>query len=275
MQALPTPEHLALEYREVVATWRGLGARRFQLLGLLPTGTVAILVTAQDAVPPTVLGGLGLAVTVALCVYNARNDQHYDELVARAAELERRLGLVGGSFNQRPQTWFAVPLGPFSLPIEHRWPVSLVYAAVAAAWLAVCLGVLLPQPWAAGVAIGGVAAVWRSVAGARAAQSRVWRDAVRRAALALAQVDLSSGGKVRAARLDAIAGALASSLGGSRKRVDRDAVVARLSFALEAVASDTHDDPGAALDLGAASHAVAGAIDMPARWVYDVASGRR
>ena len=47
----------------------------------------------------------GLAVTIGLLTYNARNDQLYDELVGRAAEIERRLGLPDGAFATRPTSW--------------------------------------------------------------------------------------------------------------------------------------------------------------------------
>jgi hypothetical protein len=85
-----------------------------------------IIIYAQPAV-----AAFALVVTLCIAAYNKRNDQHYDELVARAAELEREgLGLPHGSFAQRPTTWLRY--GP--VPVEHRWPIGLVYAAAAALW---------------------------------------------------------------------------------------------------------------------------------------------
>ena len=122
------------EYDTVVAQFRALTEIRFKLLGLLPLGTIsAILFIPKDAggVRPAV-GFFGAIVTVALFAYHLRNDQLYDELVSRAAQIERELGLFDGSFLQRPATWQRLGLG---IDVEHRWPIALVYAASGALWL--------------------------------------------------------------------------------------------------------------------------------------------
>ena len=95
------------EYKEVAQNFRTLTEIRFKLLGFLPVGTALIaLSTAWSsggiAIP---LSLFGLAVTLALIVYNERNNQLYDELVARGAQLERLLGLPDGQFSHRPRAW--------------------------------------------------------------------------------------------------------------------------------------------------------------------------
>jgi hypothetical protein len=64
--------------------------------------------------------------------YNQRNDQLYDELVGRGARIERELGLPGGAFANRPRAWLRA-LGVW--PINHRWPVALIYGASTSLWL--------------------------------------------------------------------------------------------------------------------------------------------
>lgn len=131
------------EYKEVAQNFRTLTEIRFKLLGFLPIGTALIaLSTASSKSEITVpLSLFGLAVTLALIVYNERNDQLYDELVARGAQLERLLGLPDGNFSHRPGTWLKVrpipetPNTNFGVTIEHRWPIETIYRASTIAWL--------------------------------------------------------------------------------------------------------------------------------------------
>jgi hypothetical protein len=98
----------------------------------------------------------GLVVTIGLVTYNARNDQLYDELVGRAASIERNLGIPDGAFANRPNDWLRVTL-PMQLPanlaerlpgglnkhfrervwkVNHRVAVATIYYASIALWLA-------------------------------------------------------------------------------------------------------------------------------------------
>jgi len=134
MSDLDQQRQIALEeYKQVVAQFRALTDIRFKLITYLPLGAVATVYASKDgqlAEQPAV-AAFALVVTLCIAVYNKRNDQHYDELVARAAELEREeLGLPHGSFTQRPTSWLRY--GP--LRVEHRWPIGLVYTAAAALW---------------------------------------------------------------------------------------------------------------------------------------------
>jgi hypothetical protein len=77
------------EYEIVVAQFRELTGIRFKLLGLLPLGSIgtiiAVKASGNEILP--VVGLFGAVVSVALFVYNLRNDQLYDELVSRAAQI--------------------------------------------------------------------------------------------------------------------------------------------------------------------------------------------
>jgi hypothetical protein len=137
-------DSLLREYQEVSNNFRLLTDIRFRLLGLMPAATLIAAVGAtvkQDA-----LGGIslvvslfGLAVVLGLAVYSARNDQLYDELVGRAAEIERQLGIRDGSFSFRPRAWFRFPFGGVygraAWTFSHGNALSLIYGATIAAWL--------------------------------------------------------------------------------------------------------------------------------------------
>ena len=123
------------EYKEVAQNFRTLTEIRFKLLGFLPITTALIALSTawskgEISVP---LSLFGLAVTLALIVYNERNNQLYDELVARGAELERLLGLPDGNFSQRPKAWLKIR--PIPVTIEHGWPIGIIYRASIVAWL--------------------------------------------------------------------------------------------------------------------------------------------
>jgi hypothetical protein len=131
------------EYKEVSQNFRTLTEIRFKLLGLLPVGTALIALSTawskgEISVP---LSLFGLAVTLALIVYNERNNQLYDALVARAGQLENLLGLPDGNFSQRPGTWLKIRPIPetqdckFAVTIEHGWPIGTIYRASIIAWL--------------------------------------------------------------------------------------------------------------------------------------------
>jgi hypothetical protein len=76
---------------------------------------------------------LGLAATIGLATYNARNDQLYDALVGRAANLERALGLPDGQFANRTRPWL--------MAINHGTAIAIIYAA--SLWLTLLFAGLL------------------------------------------------------------------------------------------------------------------------------------
>ena len=77
----------------------------------------------------------GLVVTIGLVTYNARNDQLYDELVGRAAAIERSLNIPDGAFANRPTAWLRIRFLGMTWNIDHRTALSTIYAASIALWL--------------------------------------------------------------------------------------------------------------------------------------------
>jgi hypothetical protein len=133
-------EALSKEYGEVCNTFRTLTDIRFKLLAFLPiaaAAAVAALTGNAAQQRPTVMLALslfGLIVTIALVTYNARNDQLYDDLVARAADIERSLNIPDGAFANRARPWLRIPL-LIKWKIDHRTAVSTIYGASIALWL--------------------------------------------------------------------------------------------------------------------------------------------
>ncbi len=137
-QHTPSPDsnaaHLRAEYGQTASAFGLLTNIRFTLLGLLPVGTGAAVgvVLANSALLATgVIGLFGLTVTLALFIYNERNDQHYGELAGRAAYLERAMGIKDGSFGHRPTRW----LKALGVCVAHGWPIKPIYGASMSAWL--------------------------------------------------------------------------------------------------------------------------------------------
>jgi hypothetical protein len=137
-------EALSKEYGEVCNNFRTLTDIRFKLLAFLPiaaAAAVAALTGPATQQRPTemvlALSLFGLVVTIALVTYNARNDQLYDDLVTRAADIERSLNIPDGTFANRSTTWLRIPLLPLLLEwkIDHRTAVSTIYGASIALWL--------------------------------------------------------------------------------------------------------------------------------------------
>lgn len=144
-----------------MSNFRQLTDIRFKLLAFLPlvaaAGFAAAGVGQASGSAPGLMAGIflfGFFVTVALATYNARNDQIYVFLVERAAEIERRLGLVNSSFAHRPNAWLSISLGPLTWHMGHRRSISLLYGISAAFWLtgaliasAQAIGNLDAPPW--------------------------------------------------------------------------------------------------------------------------------
>jgi hypothetical protein len=130
-------EALLKEYGEVSSNFRLLTDIRFKLVALLPIASAAAAAFKGDSpgFGAFVLSLFGLAATIGLVTYNTRNDQLYDELVGRAASIERSLGLADGAFANRPRPWFTIRLLDFSWKIDHRTGIGTIYASSIALWL--------------------------------------------------------------------------------------------------------------------------------------------
>jgi hypothetical protein len=142
METTKDPRHdsLSMEYSEVASAFRALTDIRFKLLNFLPFvsgATFAVAVSQNLANLGTLaLAAFGLIVTIGLTTYNARNDQLYNELVGRAADLERRLGLPDGNYANRPRAWLRLRILGIPWHVNHGEALSLIYTASIALWAA-------------------------------------------------------------------------------------------------------------------------------------------
>jgi hypothetical protein len=141
-------EVLLKEYGEVASNFRTLTDIRFRMLSFLPviSGLVAAGVAIKGdlaGVGTFTLALLGLAATIGLATYNARNDQLYDALVGRAANLERALGLPDGQFANRTRPWLTIKIARLPLAINHGTAIAIIYAASFALWLTLLFAGLL------------------------------------------------------------------------------------------------------------------------------------
>lgn len=123
-------EALLKEYSEVCSNFRMLTNRRFKLLAFLPiaSGVAAALAKENLEAIGLPLSLFGLVVTIGLGAYNARNDQLYDELVGRAAAIERSLHIPDGAFANRPTAWLRIRFLGMTWNIDHRTALSTIYA---------------------------------------------------------------------------------------------------------------------------------------------------
>ncbi|CAN7784522.1 hypothetical protein LJR175_008409 [Variovorax sp. LjRoot175] len=137
----PRREALLKEYGEVSANFRALTDIRFRLLMLLPlsAGATAAFGSSQSGPVNIVLASFGLLATIGLATYNSRNDQLYDELVGRAAAIERIVGLPDGAFAHRPRAWLTLRDFGVRWKVDHRKAVALIYSTTIGVWLTLLL----------------------------------------------------------------------------------------------------------------------------------------
>ncbi|MGC4072266.1 MAG: hypothetical protein QM760_07080 [Nibricoccus sp.] len=271
---------LLAEYGQVAQQFRKLTDIRFKLLSLLPLSTIGSLVILEKVkdteLIATPIALFGFFTTIAIFIYNLRNDQHYDELVGRAAHIERQLQLFDGSFAQRPERWHRLLPG---IRVEHRWPISLIYSGSAALWLWMVLQPLCESPTAkevcALVAILFAGSTMGYLAKSRSSSDKRCRRAVDSAMQVL--VNTSAQGKaLRCAKalVENLDG-LGAGHRGYAKQVQR--YERRLEFYLDPGKAEQFMPavPEGELDESTASYVLALTIDLPARWIRDVHSGRR
>ena len=275
----PRDQDLLAVYQTTVESFRTLTEIRFKLLTFLPLGTGLGVALSGDAKGPA-LSAFGALVTLALWVYDQRNNQHYDELVSQAAHLERRLGIFGGPFDARPTSWWwlkprksqlrARPRAEFL--VEHRWPITAIYGASLSVWLAQLLSLVwrsflpsTPASFAAGCVVASL--VWSSawlVDCSKGQQAKEWNTRVREAHAVLTKYEFSGPNLSPSpqAHFEPVVAAV------SRCTKTEEAARARLLFFLPRVSTDGPlGSRLAALVLGQV-------IDMPPRWIEDI-SGRR
>jgi uncharacterized membrane protein HdeD (DUF308 family) len=276
---------LLREYSEVGAAFRLLTDIRFKLLAFLPIAAAAAAAALKrdDAlgIQGFGLSLFGLVVTLGLATYNARNDQLYDELVARAASIERSLGLPDGYFANRPRPWLDVPFGKLHWSIDHRTGVTIIYAASVALWAS---GVLAPtlafvrrvfpvtHP-AIGVNIFAIAlAIGLTVLGLLVIGDHKKRRAKALRAWAAEAVKTAAGLQVgRVAQCEKLL-SLCEKLSGE----ERETIRSRAQFYTERdPESVAYYLPSSGAPEVSAAHVVALLTDLPARWLFDCATNRR
>ncbi|HEX5100271.1 MAG TPA: hypothetical protein VFV94_12260 [Polyangiaceae bacterium] len=286
---------LQAAYAQANQNFRKLTDIRFKLLTLLPLGTGLVKVSGVTREHPS-LALLGAGVTIALWVYDERNNQHYDELVGQLGHLERQLGLPGGPFDARPRAWWRLGLAvggraghsarsssdtssdmaPF---VEHRWPIMLVYGMSLVIWVGQLLASIVTtelgqnpyltlSSWLVATSIIWFVAVL--VQSSRDVQKRQLNDSVVSAHHELKQA-LATAREVNRELVRACC------KGGrfSEKRLRHHMELAR--GALVAAGYETPFDPPAQvpqLISGLAAQVLAAASDLPPRWIEDV-TGRR
>lgn len=255
-----TKEIALAEYKEVVTQFRALTDIRFKLLTYLPLGTVAAAVfvpATNDLVKQPAIPAFAFVVTLCIATYDKRNDQHYDELVSRAAELERELQIEHGSFSSRPKPWLKYGF----VSVEHRWPIGLIYAAAASLWAYLFTSALvkghLELIWLKFIAPAVVIACWQGLRWMESARSARQREAVKSLMeqLLRSNDDDSQGKLVETIAAQPILG------------VGKVVAKRRVAYYWKGYEQKR--------DSQAASALLSGVIDLPARWIEDVWSGRR
>jgi hypothetical protein len=282
---------LLKEYSEVGYSFRLLTDIRFRLLALLPIAAAAAAALKGDAfgIQAFVLSLFGLVATLGLATYNTRNDQLYEELIARAASIERSVGLPDGTFANRPRPWLDVPLGKLRWSIDHRNGVTTIYAASIALW---AFGVLAPtlefvrrmylllglphfavRDPAIGVNISAITlAIILTVLGIlfigthkkrRATELREWAAEAVRTAAQLPVETIGENEKLLS---------LCVSLSGEKL----ETISSRAQFYTKNVDAECvrYYIPSGSQEITAA-HIVALLTDLPARWLFDCATNRR
>ena len=255
------------EYKVVTAQFRALTEIRFKLLAFLPLGTIATVYLSKDdhLVEDPAIAIFAFVATLCIATYNKRNDQHYDELVSRAAELERvALGAAHGSFSQRPVSW----LQYFGIPVEHRWPIGLIYASTAALWAYLAtlplLKIVDPKilpPWFTLISPAAVIAGWLMLRALEFMRRRQLCTAVLQIICSLQLKNKIPGGDSKQWLVQEVF---------RNKRLfglKLEKIQRRVDYHWRIYTGNP--------DLEAASQLLAAITDLPARWIEDISSGRR
>jgi hypothetical protein len=265
------------EYTEVNSLFRMLTDIRFKLVGLLPIASLATAAFGQQSsgAVRVVFSLFGLVVVLGVMTYHARNDQLYNELVGRAATIERSLGLPDGVFCNRPRAWLALRVGRCRWRIDHSTGIGIVYTATAAFWLylafdGLLLHVLSPRPShiLATLAMFCLMFVGRQIIGK---QSSAASSAQRRNVLTAVDLLAAHENDLRRLKVNSnFLSACAAALGGSEA-----AVAGRAAFysALAPEAFGYYGLTGSTLHHSAAI--VALLTDLPVHWIYDLSVNRR
>ena len=235
-------EALLKEYGEVCNNFRLLTDIRFKLLAFLPIAAAAATALKGDdgGGGHFALSLFGLVATIGLITYNARNNQLYNELVGRAAAIERSLGLPDGAFANRPHPWLTIRLLRGRWKVDHGTGIGTIYAASIALWLFGALAPALqitarvlrlsdPSPWvnitALALAVLITYAAFRLIKDQRKKREKELRLQAARAVARAQMVDLS-----QAAQDAELVDACKHLCGGDTGTIDLAAIEARARF---------------------------------------------
>ncbi len=123
-------------YEEVCNNWRQFVEVRFKLLGLLPTVSVAALISLFSIEEIPIFGKvllclLGLFVSFALLIYDKRNSELHDDLVSRGRKIEEELGIKHGQFMGRLKSNNHL----LGVKVQHDIGLNIIYYASLIIWL--------------------------------------------------------------------------------------------------------------------------------------------
>jgi len=265
-------EILLGEYSEVCSNIRSLLDIRLKLLTLLPiAAAVAIALNKESAGVINVgLSIFGLVVTIGLVIYNTRNDQFYDDLVGRAAQIERSLNITDGAFAFRPRGWFRVKILGRSLKVDHRTALNMLYGVSIALWLSgvlVYLGrafVEKPSAWIDSIAI--VSAILVTYLGAQMVKQQRVRQEYQMRVLANDAVKRATGMTLLEAANDTVLLEMCAELADIPKQViQARAIYYARAADYKRLISSIPDRPA---NLSA-TYLVALLTDLSPRWIYD------
>jgi hypothetical protein len=262
---------LTKEYGEVCSNFRTLTEIRFKLLTLLPLATA--VATAFKGDWSFVFPFFGLIATIGLVTYNTRNDQLYDELVGRAASIERSLGLADGAFANRPHAWLSFRLLGIKCSVDHRTGIGMIYLASIAAWLFLLLASLSAPPVSAQKAsvLAPLAAFGLAVIATSCVTIWIRRKKKQMRSLAAKAVQKAFSTDLSRAAKDQGLINLCADLGHEK----RETITERAAF----YATFDRDSLSYYLPAGskeqAACQLVALLTDLPPGWLFDCATNRR
>jgi hypothetical protein len=297
----PRTQTLLKEYGEVGQMFRKLTDIRFRLLSFIPLvsgASVAFTVVQEDFAKAGValFALFGLATTIGLIIYNARNDQLYNELVDRAGTIERSVGLHDGYFANRPQAWLTIrfPESRFTSlrkgrKIDHGTALWLIYGTAVVLWLSLLFAVsfelarlaylhflppvmIFPKPTEAVMAIAVAVSIGITLrvsgiikAQLKQRQTHLIGMAAMAYRAALSELTALPGSKRRLLRLIRLCIKLSGDSGKTRRRV--------LFYAhLEEQILKRYWPAGP--DQERAAHLVALLTDLPPRWIFECGEGK-
>jgi hypothetical protein len=176
--------------------------------------------------------------------------------VSRAAELERELQIEHGSFSNRPKPWLKYGC----VPVEHRWPIGLIYAAAASLWTYLFIDALVKDHliWLKFTAPAVMIVCWQILRWIENTRSKKQRDAVR-----------SLMGQLLGSNDADSQGELVKNIAAQQPILGIDEAKAKRRVAYHWKEYEQKRESRAASDL------LSGVIDLPARWIEDIWSGRR